>query len=339
MEFGFWEENYETWKLFTENGIKDETEANEFFGFDTLSVIGGNTWMNPVFEEKIIDETETTLTIINSDGLTAEIPKDSHSTIPNFKSASIVTPDDWKKCKEERFRKDDPARIIDVEAFKKEHPSDREYPLGIGCGSMIGQIRNMLTIEGLAYACYDYPEMVEDMVETCCVLIEHAIDQLLPVIDFDFASSWEDICYNHGPLVSVDFFKDIVMPRLKRVTKKLNKYGVDIWFNDCDGNIKHILPYFLEGGVNCMFPFEVNGSGHPGKLLDEYGKDLRIMGGFDKIQLIKGKSAIKEYMESLVPYVERGGFIPFCDHRCPPDVKEENYLYYLDLKEQMFGGK
>ena len=88
-----------------------------------------------------------------------------------------------------------------------------------------------------------------------------------------------------------------------------------------------------------MFPFEVNGSGHPGKLLDEYGKDLRIMGGFDKIQLIKGKSSIKEYMESLVPYVERGGFIPFCDHRCPPDVKEEDYLYYLDLKEQMFGWK
>jgi uroporphyrinogen decarboxylase len=35
--------------------------------------------------------------------------------------------------------------------------------------------------------------------------------------------------------------------------------------------------------------------------------------------------------------VKRGGYIPFCDHRCPPDVKYENYLYYLDLKEKMFG--
>ena len=29
----------------------------------------------------------------------------------------------------------------------------------------------------------------------------------------------------------------------------------------------------------------------------------------------------------------------FRDHRCPPNVKPEYYLYYLDLKEEMFGIK
>jgi len=53
--------------------------------------------------------------------------------------------------------------------------------------------------------------------------------------------------------------------------------------------------------------------------------------------LIAGPNSIKAYLESLVPYVERGGFIPFCDHRCPPDVSVANYLYYLDLKEKLFG--
>ena len=51
------------------------------------------------------------------------------------------------------------------------------------------------------------------------------------------------------------------------------------------------------------------------------------------------EEAIKKYMESLIPLVERGGYIPFCDHRCPPDVTYENYLYYFDLKEAMFGMK
>jgi uroporphyrinogen decarboxylase len=37
--------------------------------------------------------------------------------------------------------------------------------------------------------------------------------------------------------------------------------------------------------------------------------------------------------------VKKGGYIPFCDHRCPPDVAEETYLYYLDLKKEMFGMK
>jgi uroporphyrinogen decarboxylase len=73
--------------------------------------------------------------------------------------------------------------------------------------------------------------------------------------------------------------------------------------------------------------------------LNEYGKDLRIMGGVDKLELGKGPAAIKAYLETLGPLVERGGYIPFCDHRCPPNVKPADYLYYLDLKERMFGLK
>jgi len=76
---------------------------------------------------------------------------------------------------------------------------------------------------------------------------------------------------------------------------------------------------------------------HPAELLGQYGKELRIMGGVDKMALGAGREAIKAYLDSLVPLVERGGYIPFCDHRCPPNVDPDDYVYYLDLKEQMFG--
>ncbi|HHW48662.1 MAG TPA: hypothetical protein GXX14_08625 [Clostridiaceae bacterium] len=337
MEFGYWDENFKEWPIFYENGITNNKEADIFFNFDRIEVIKPNVWMNPVFPNTVIEETETTLIYINNDGLLAEVPKDGHDTIPHYIKASIVTPDDWKRCKEERFRRDDPARKIDIEALKKQHPADRDYPLGIYCGSMIGKIRDMLTFEGLAYACYDYPDMVEDMVETCCVLVEDALDQLLPHFDFDFASGWEDICFKNGPIVSVDFFKSVVVPRYKRISKKLRDAGIDIWYTDCDGDVRPILPYLLEGGINCLFPFEVNGCSHPAELLEKYSGELRIMGGVDKIKLKEGKEAIKAYLETLVPLVEKGGYIPFCDHRCPPDVSPENYLYYLDLKEKMFG--
>lgn len=339
MEFGYWDENFKEWSIFVENGITNNNEADIFFNFDRIVNVGGNTWMNPGFPEKVVEETETTRIIMNRDGLLAEVPKDGHDTIPHFMKASVVTPDDWKRCKEEHFRRDDPARKIDIEALKKAHPADRDYPLGVWCGSMIGKIRDMLTFEGLAYACYDYPDMVEDMVETCCVLAEDALDQLLPHFDFDFASGWEDICFKNGPIVSIDFFKNVVMPRYKRISKKLRAAGIDLWYTDCDGDVRPILPFLLEGGINCLFPFEVNGCSHPAELLNEYGKDLRIMGGVDKIQLKQGKEAIKAYLETLVPLVERGGYIPFCDHRCPPDVKPGDYLYYLDLKERIFGMK
>lgn len=339
MEFGYWDENFTQWPLFYENGITCNSEADVFFAFDKICGIGGKVWIYPPFESKIIERRGDKNIIQNSDGLIAEVPADGHDTIAHFMASSVTTPDDWKRVKEEHFDINHPSRIIDVEALKQRHPDDHDYPLGVDCGSMIGRVRDLLTFEGLCYACYDYPEMVEDMVETSCQLVEHALDQLLPHFKFDYASGWEDICFKNGPIVSVPFFRDVVMPRYKRIRKKLDQYGIDLWYTDCDGDVRPILPYLLEGGINCLFPYEVNSCAHPGELLDQYEGQLRIMGGVDKMRLGEGPEAIKKYLESLEKYVARGGYIPFCDHRCPPNVKPEDYLYYLDLKERMFGMK
>jgi len=339
MEFGYWNDNFTQWSVFVDNGITNNAEADVFFNFDRIALVEGKVWMHPPFPEEVIDETPTTKIIRNEYGLIAEVPKDGRDTIPHYLRSSITTPDDWKRVREERFGRDHPARKIDVEAIKRKHPPDRDYPLGVYCGSMIGRVRDMLTFEGLAYACHDYPDMVDDMVETACILVEDALDHLLGQVDFDYASGWEDICFKNGPIVSVDFFKSVVAPRYKRIGEKLHAAGIDLWYTDCDGDVRPLLPTFLEAGINCMFPYEVNSCCHPGKLLDEYAPQLRLMGGVDKIELGKGREAIRAYLESIAPYVERGGYIPFCDHRCPPNVNEHDYLYYLDLKEQMFGMK
>ena len=337
MEFGYWDENFIQWPLFVKHCITNNSQADVFFSFDHIATIGGDYWLHPTFSGEILSQTEKSKMILNEDGVVAEVPLDGHSTIPHFIKPSIVTPDDWKTVKEERFRRDDPIRQIDVEALKKQHPSNRDYPLGVNTGSMIGKIRDMLTFEGLAYATFDYPDMVEDMVETCCLLVEDALDQLLPHFDFDYAAGWEDICFKNGPIITLDFFTEVVVPRYERIGKKLQAHGIDIWYTDCDGDVRPLLPGFLKAGINCLFPFEVNGCAHPAELLAEYGKDLRIMGGIDKIELGKGPEAIRKYLESVAHLVERGGYIPFCDHRCPPNVKPEDYLYYLDLKKEMFG--
>jgi hypothetical protein len=339
MEFGYWDENFKLWPLFSENGIENNTEADVFFNFDRVETIGGTIWMNPPFPNTIVEERANTRVLMNADGLLAEVPRDGHDTIPHYIKATVVTPDDWRKVKAERFRRDDPARMVDIAALKQKHQPDRDYPLGVWVGSMIGKIRDTLTFEGLAYAVYDYPAMVEDMVETACIMVEDSLDQLLPHFGFDFASGWEDICYKAGPIVSVKFFNKVIVPRYKRINQKLKAYGIDIWWIDCDGDVRPILPGMMEGGVNCLFPFEVNGCAHPAELLAEYGVDLRIMGGIDKIELGKGRDAIRAYLESVAPLVERGGYIPFCDHRCPPNVDPDDYLFYLDLKESMFGLK
>ncbi|MDP6542680.1 MAG: uroporphyrinogen decarboxylase family protein [Phycisphaerae bacterium] len=337
MEFGYWTENFTQWNIFADNGITNNDEAHAFFNMDRIVEVKGPIWMLPPFDEEVIEQSGDYKIIRNVDGLLAEVPADGHSTIPHYLKSSIASPDDWKKVKAERFSLDHPDRKVDVESIKAAHPPGRDYPLGVHCGSMIGKIRDTLTFEGLTCAWYEHPAMVEDMVETVCLLAEQFLDQVLGEVDFDYASGWEDICCISGPLVTLEFFKDVVAPRYKRIGDKLHANGIDIWYTDCDGDVRPLLPYFMDAGINCLFPFEVNSCCTPGELLDEYGGDLLIMGGVDKMQLGRGPDAIRKCLEALDPYVQRGGYIPFCDHRCPPNVTPEDYLYYLDLKEKMWG--
>lgn len=85
-----------------------------------------------------------------------------------------------------------------------------------------------------------------------------------------------------------------------------------------------------------MFPLE---SAHTDfvALRKKYGKKLLLMGGVNKMELMKGKAEIDKEIKRIEPVVREGGYIPHIDHRCPPDVSYENYLYYLEQKRKMIG--
>ncbi len=201
---------------------------------------------------------------------------------------------------------------------------------------MIGKVRDWIGFENLAYMVYDNRSLVEEMVETLCNLSLKVIEKALKDIQFDFASGWEDICYNSGPLISPRMFHEIVTPRYKRITDLLHKYGIDVIWTDCDGNIIPLIPEFLEGGINCMFPVEVRAGSDPVKIREMFANKVLMMGGIDKMALLKGPVAIEKELLRLKPIVDQGGFIPHIDHRTPADVTLESYKFYLKLKREIF---
>jgi hypothetical protein len=87
-----------------------------------------------------------------------------------------------------------------------------------------------------------------------------------------------------------------------------------------------------------MYPIEVGTwGGDPVAFRKKYGKDLLMMGGFDKHILSQGKKQIEVEVHRLAPVVAEGGYIPFPDHRVPPDVPYENYLFYTELARNVWG--
>jgi uroporphyrinogen decarboxylase len=176
-------------------------------------------------------------------------------------------------------------------------------------------------------------DWIEEMMEHLTQLNLRMIDHLSGV-QVDIAWWWEDMCFNQGPLMSPKLFQELMVPRYKEITQALkNTCGVDVNLLDCDGRIDELVPGWMEGGINCMFPLE---SIHtdPYRIREKF-EEVLLFGGVNKIKLIEGKDSIDRELEHLYPLVQKGGYIPCVDHRVPPDVTLENYLYYLEEKEKI----
>jgi uroporphyrinogen decarboxylase len=126
-------------------------------------------------------------------------------------------------------------------------------------------------------------------------------------------------------------FKKYLVPHYRRISDLAGKHGVDVIYLDCDGKIDALLPLWLEAGIHCMYPIEVGTwGGDPISFRKKYGKDLLMMGGFDKHILSQGKKQIEA--EVFVLALLKRELISFSRpswHRqmCP----YENYLVYVDL--------
>lgn len=86
----------------------------------------------------------------------------------------------------------------------------------------------------------------------------------------------------------------------------MHRYDVNVTWVDCDGDISLLIPLWLDVGVNCMFPIEVGTWGaDPVELRKKYGKELLLMGGFDKRILAHSKEAIEAEIRRLTPSSRR----------------------------------
>lgn len=338
-EFGYWDETIVEWhKQGMPECVSDNWRADVFFGFEQKTGAPINGGQIPGFEYKLLEEGERYKKIVDWDGATKLVYTDGTSTIPRYLKFPIETREDWKKLRK-CFDPTLPSRYpsnADWENWKKAI-ENRTQVLAIGTGSMFGWIRNWMGFENAAMACLDDPAWVEEMVEYLSEFQYQLLKRTITEVQFDLAAYWEDIAFNHGPMISPTMFRKWLTPAYKRINDLLRANGCDFAIVDCDGNINCVVDCWLDGGVNIMFPLEIRGGTDPYWMREKFGRDVLLAGGVDKTQLIAGKDAIDQEIKRITPLVEQGGYIPHVDHRVPPDVTYENYLYYLKRKREAFG--
>jgi len=335
MEFGYWDKTIAVWH---DQGLPRECRTNEdverHLGLEGISIIPEvpiQKGLFPAFEEKTIERKGERRVVQTRDGALTEM-LDYDSSMPKFLKFAVETRADWERLRDERLDPRRPGRVGDVRAaVDAAHAAG--LPILFHCGSLYGWLRDWMGLENLSIALMTERDWVEEMMEHITWMDLELIERHIPGGGaVDVAWWWEDMCYNHGPLMSPKLFEELMVPRYKRITDALKARGIGVNVLDCDGRIYELVPGWLRGGINCMFPVEALHT-DPWKLREDYGDEVLLLGGVDKMALIAGREAIDRELERLHPLVERGGYLPCVDHRVPPDVTYENYLYYLEKKK------
>ena len=344
VHFGYWHELLIEWaeqgkipmeiaRRYGDSNAADR-ELDRLIGWDFnwQHIVGAHMGLKPGFEYKVLEVLpDGTQRVQNGAGLIEKIK-------PGV--TSIPSEDDYLCKDREAFEtlyrpkmQFDPTRVP-VDYFKSFNETrDYDSPIGLSLGSVLGEIRSMVSVMGMSYLIYDEDEdLFADFVDAYAEMQYQCVKTILETgAKFDFAHFWEDICFNSGPLLSPEIFRELCAKHYKKRTDLCHQYGIDIISLDCDGVTGQLLPVWFENGVNTMFPIEVGTWGdqfEPAR--KKFGPGMLGVGAMDKTVLREDKAAVDRELEKMRRLASLGGFIPCPDHRLMPGTKFELVQYYAE---------
>ena len=190
----------------------------------------------------------------------------------------------------------------------------------------------------LMFLVKDEPRVVRRMLEIPGEFNARVAERVLHDVQVDAAVFGEPIGDNNGPLISPRTYRELVLPTYQPVFEVLRHHNVQTIILRAYANVYPLIPDLLSAGINCLWVVEVRAPALDYlRLRDEFGCDLRLIGGLDLDVLHEDREAIRrEVMEKVPPLLEQGGYAPLLDGRVREDVSWENYCFYRELLEQLF---
>ena len=121
-------------------------------------------------------------------------------------------------------------------------------------------------------------------------------------------------------------FEEQLHPVFKELCRFFHARDIPIILHSC-GQVKEIIPYFIEEGIDCLQPLEAKAGMDVIELKEKYGNKIAFMGGIDVrlMALDDPKPLEKEIKRKIGGAKENGGYIYHSDHSVPKNVSFQNY--------------
>ena len=337
MGFYIWPEAIERWGR---EGMPEGASHAELFGFDepagcSAGMLG---WCEPPFVpaigEQVLEETDDHQLIRDSAGRTVKVFKGRrHGFMPTYLKHAVTCHADWHENVLPLLSPETPQRWEPMDAKSDELRAAREAGKMIVLDAIGGYmyLRALVGPEEVCYLFVDDPALVHAMMQAWLALADAVAARVQQAVEIDDVLLAEDICYNHGLLISPDMVREFILPYYAQLLSNVRNRqgGRKPYFHvDTDGNCDEVIGLYREVGLNVMCPFEV-AAGNDVVEVARRWPDLVITGGIDKRILAAGPDAIDAHLEHILPFMaRRGGYIPTCDHGVPDNVSYANYMHY-----------
>ena len=306
------------------------------FGFDSsrgyLLPVHAFVW--PEFPEEIVEETDDYIYQRTKWGSLKRGAKD----VGRMQLQEMPPVTDWESWEpyKARLQADMPGRLPDNWPEICEHARSTDFPVYTGDlpVGFYGGPRELLGTEGYSMMFYDHPDLVHDILDTLCNLWIELYTRVYRDAPFDYFFIWEDMCYKNGPLISPALFREFLLPRYKRLISALKHIGVKLVMVDSDGDVRKLVPLWIEGGVDITFPWETQ-FGLDIRTVRQQFRSVGMIGGINKSALAFGREVIDQELDKISWMLEQGGFIPGLDHETPPEVSWNNFEYYCQCLQDL----
>ncbi len=329
---GPWHDTLARWR--GEGMPADVTDVHEFLGVKEygykMSNITPIAGPHPTFEKKFLREEGDEVYSIDSYGRTVKDFK-THTTMPEWVEFPVKEGADLRRYLDEHFDVANlDSRFAPEWGDKAKAAEARGDVVMIDGGCYYWTLRSIAGVDGASYLLFDSPELVDELCERYFTVVMEGLRRAVKIVKVDVIGFGEDFAFKTGPLLSPDMFRRFILPRYAKTMAFAREHGIDLTWHDSDGDCRLLLPDMLSVGVNSTCPCEVAASMDPVALRRQFGRDLRIGGGFDKRIVPEGADAVKKELDRLAPVIREGGFIPGIDHSVPADVSWDAYRSYID---------
>jgi uroporphyrinogen decarboxylase len=335
---GFWPDTLARWRR---EGLPADTSSDEnldrYFGIQQrLEVFNVNyafgIW--PSFETRVLERTEEFTISIDTTGRTVR-NFNHHTSFPEWIDFPVKNGGDLRRYIDERVKDSDlDARFPAGWEGKLRAAVAANKVIMINGGGYYWTLRSIAGVEVASYLLYDERELVEELFDRLQVQIMEGMRRTLAICTPDVVGYGEDLAYKNGPLLSPDMFRQMILPRYKLALDLAHAKGMDLTWYDSDGDLRLFIPDYLSVGINGLAPCEVAAEMDPVALRRQFGRELRLIGGFDKRLVAQGKKAIDAEFARLRPVIQEGGYVPSIDHSVSADISLDNYRYYLDAVQK-----